>query len=147
MIILSDIDGPIADSSHRSSLTARLPPDWPAIAEAIPRDKPNKPLIMLLRLFVQRGHVVHFLSGRGESTREATEAWFKSYGVPYHALLLRADDDARTQVLLKRDLVRPYNRSRVLFALEDNTRVVQLYRGLGIQTLQTSPIDATPPRM
>lgn len=144
MIITSDLDGVLADNTHRAGQLAANPPDWQAVAEAIPHDKPVMPLILMLRLFAARGHVIHILTGRAETTRAATEAWLDKYAVPYHALRMRADDDARPQVLLKRDFIRPYNKARVLFSLEDNPRVVALYRAAGLLTLQPRLTDLTP---
>lgn len=123
---------------------ATNPPDWQAVAEAIKRDRPVFPLILMLRLFAQRGHVIHFITGRAEATREATTQWLDTYKVPYHAIRMRPNDDTRPQLFLKRDIIRPYNRSRVLLALEDNPKVVKLYRSLGLLTLQPRLLDATP---
>lgn len=136
MILVSDLDGTLANIQHRLPLTRADVIDWRAVSAAIPNDKPIVPMIGLLRLHVARGHIVHLMSGRSEETRAATVAWLARYQVPWHALRLRPAGDRSPNWQLKLGWLRTYPRQRVLFALDDNPYACRIFARLGVLPLQ-----------
>ncbi len=139
-----DIDGTVADCSHRLHHIQKEPRDWDAFYGACAGDAPIK---YLLRIADRLAHFepVIFVSGRREECRDATEAWLQQY--LFHAwptkVYLRpiddhSDDDALKIELLK--LVRADGFEPIM-AFEDRKRVVDAWRAAGIPCAQVAPGD------
>lgn len=83
------------------------------------------------------------MSGRKESTRELTEKCLNRDGVWFDDLFMRADDDNRSDDLVKHDLfwehVAPnYN---VRFVIDDRAQVCRMWQRIGIKVLNVAGID------
>lgn len=144
MLIISDIDGVIADVTNRLSLLRQNPIDWDSVNAKIPFDRPVVGTIEMLRALAARGHLVHLFTGRAESTRDETEIWLQKWRVPYNDLIMRPDDDFSPNYALKRIWIRRYTPQRILFALDDSPTVITIYRQLGLLAMQVRTVDATP---
>lgn len=144
MIIISDIDGCLADITNRLSLLRQTPIDWAAVATKIPYDRPVRGMHEVLRALAARGHLVHLFTGRSEVTRDATIDWLKTWKVPFNDLVMRPLDDFSPNYMLKRDWIRQYSPQRILFALDDSPATITLYRQMGFLALQARTVDATP---
>jgi hydroxymethylpyrimidine pyrophosphatase-like HAD family hydrolase len=110
VIIVVDLDGTVADNSHREGFIQGNQKDWDAFyrPELIAKDK----LIMgaregLVKLTHNRNHKVIFLTGRPERTRRVTEDWIETYIWPVFAgeLIMRGDTDRRKAHDYKRSKV------------------------------------------
>lgn len=84
-----------------------------------------------------------FLSGRGEEHRAETEAWLEANGWSLHingvsGPFMRPEGDRRPDFKVKADLFEEHVRGKfnVKFALDDRNQIVDLWRGMGIKTLQ-----------
>ena len=136
-IVIVDIDGTLSDSRHREPLIETH--GWDAFHAASPADAPIETVITLLR---HGSHSIWALTGRPEKYRAITNRWLVEHDVPIDLLLMRPDNDYRSAADVKRDLLlfqfqdEATIRDRVVFALEDNAKVVEVLRGLGILTLQ-----------
>ena len=104
MISVFDIDGVLADASHRQHFLQSRPKDWQAFFSAVGADAPIERGIALARQAQSTGAVV-LVSGRPESTRSETAAWMARHGVEHDRLVLRADGDFRSAAVAKAELV------------------------------------------
>lgn len=144
MIVISDIDGCLADITNRLSLLRQTPIDWAAVNNKIPFDRPVRGTIEILRALAARGHIINLFTGRAETTRGATEQWLNTWKIPYNELVMRPDDDQSPNYALKREWVRKYSPGRVLFILDDSPAAITLYRQMGFLAMQVRTVDATP---
>jgi len=80
-------------------------------------------------------------SGRNEAHRGATAEWLARQGVRYHELLLRRDGDRRSDVVAKQEMIAGVDKGKVLFVVEDRSRVVEMWRAEGLVCLQCAPGD------
>lgn len=134
--IVIDLDGTLADIDHRLPLIRRSPPNYEAFFAAVGDDRLNGWCRELMRAFRGRYRVV-LVSGRPERTRSESEAWLRRQDVPYDDLILvRADGDFRPDDFLKRSWLRQYRPERILFAVDDRQRVVDMWRTEGVVCLQ-----------
>jgi hypothetical protein len=78
-------------------------------------------------------------SGRSEEHRKETIRWLKQQNVSYHELWLRRDGDRRSDVTVKREMLDLIDKSKVLFVVEDRSRVVEMWRSEGLVCLQCAP--------
>ena len=141
-IVLCDLDGTLSDAEHRLHHVRGKRRDYESFFAAAGEDAPMEPVITLVQALAAQGHQIHIVSGRRDDTRAATERWLEEHGVPYHRLLLRPyDDRTPDHILKKRWFDADYRGKEILLALEDRSRVVSMYRELGVTCLQVAEGD------
>lgn len=143
MIFLVDIDGTLADASHRvHHITTQEPKDWNAFYAGIPEDKPIFQVITIVRALSKAGHNIHLVTGRPDNTRDITSAWLQKFRIPYGLLLMRKEGDHRKDSEVKSELIDlafSMISPEDMVAIEDRNQVVEMYRARGIKTLQVAP--------
>ena len=137
-IILVDIDGTLADNTHRQHHINKEKPDWPSFFNDMEQDTPILPIIELVAELWTGGYKVILVTGRPDSHREQTEAWLEQHQITYDKLLMRTAGDLRPDTEVKAELIHFIDLTRVRFALEDHSRLAKMYRGLGIMCLVVS---------
>ncbi len=148
MLYIFDIDGTLADLSHRLHHIEKTPKDWGSFHEACVDDKLIVPVAEVLRALHPTNTVV-FSTARPHSTFEATWNWLTTNGLAWEAtdnLYMRKSTDHRHAGIIKsenldRILLRlPLPLSDII-AFEDHTPVVEMYRARGIRTFQVDRGD------
>ena len=126
--VLCDIDGTLADNTNRG------PYDWAKVES----DELIVPTADALVAFAARGDRIILVSGRGEDVREGTERWLAAHGVKYDELWMRKAGDTRADDIVKSELFDAHVRHRfaVRVVLDDRSRVVALWRRLGLTCWQ-----------
>lgn len=83
------------------------------------------------------------MSGRDESCRSETKEWLDRHEIWYDHLFMRPDGDMRPDNIVKSELFDKYVRDNfdVKFVLDDRNQVVDMWRAMGIKTLQVAPGD------
>jgi predicted kinase len=122
---LVDIDGTVAD------LAGRDPYDESLVGD----DRPNSPVIAVVRALHSTGYHIVFCSGRTEASRTATAAWLDAHvGVPYDGLYLRPSGDQRRDTVVKAELFDKHigHAFRIVAVLEDRASVVAMWRARGL---------------
>jgi hypothetical protein len=138
-IVIFDIDGTLADVSERIHHLRKKPKDWNAFFGGMAQDKAIHSLVRLCNLLYASGIQILLCSGRSEEHRDETIAWLAEKGVNYHTLLLRKDHDRRSDTIVKREMLAAIDKSKVLFVVEDRSRVVEMWRSEGLVCLQCAP--------
>lgn len=138
-IVIFDIDGTLADVSERIHHVRKKPKNWPAFFQGMAQDKAIHSMVRLCNILYESGLQIILCSGRSEEHREETVKWLARQGVNYHALLLRKDNDRRTDSIVKREMLADRDKSKILFVVEDRSRVVEMWRSEGLVCLQCAP--------
>lgn len=138
-LVIFDIDGTLADISERVHHVKRKPKNWNAFNAGMAQDKAIHSMVRLCNILYDAGLRIVLCSGRSEENRPETEAWLNQHGVNYHELLLRKDDDHRQDAVVKREILRELDKSKILFVVEDRSRVVEMWRSEGLVCLQCAP--------
>jgi len=138
-LVIFDIDGTLADISERVHHIRKKPRNWNAFNAAMAQDKANHSMIRLCNILYAAGLHIILCSGRNEANRPETVEWLARQGVPYHELLLRKDEDYRSDAIVKREILQGLDKSKILFVLEDRSRVVEMWRSEGLTCLQCAP--------
>ena len=130
--IICDLDGTLADNSHRS----------PYDASTADQDKVNESVESLLRL-IMTSHDgdnldinIIFLSGRDSKYREVTNRFLKKIRWLHQgpsgnfSLYMRVEGDTRKDYIVKKELYEQHIKQRynVLFWLDDRNQVVDMVR-------------------
>jgi putative acid phosphatase of HAD superfamily subfamily IIIB len=138
-IVIFDIDGTLADVSERIHHVKKKPKNWNAFFQGMAQDKAIHSMVRLCNTLYESGIRILLCSGRNEEHRPQTVQWLAQQGVNYHELILRRDGDMRSDTVAKREMLAGIDRSKILFVVEDRSRVVEMWRSEGLVCLQCAP--------
>lgn len=138
-IVICDIDGTLADISHRVHHITKSPKDWDSFfqPELIIADKCIEATRKILNNLPGEIYII-LLTGRMEKHRSPTEHWLEVNRIAYDNLCMRKDDDYRHDDIIKEEVLNSLDKKRVLFVIEDRKRVVDMWRRNGIFCFQCS---------
>jgi phosphoglycolate phosphatase-like HAD superfamily hydrolase len=131
-IAVFDLDGTIADITHRLSLIEYPHKDWPAFFAACVNDKPIPGVIAWMR-YMSQTHRIVILSGRSDEVELETIKWLQKHGVCYDRLLMRKAGDHRPDTTVKKEMIvsSAFPNGKVDFIVDDRPSMIAMWRGLG----------------
>jgi len=147
-----DIDGTLADCSHRLHHIQGESVDWNAFYDACGADKPIPHILGLASILAGEVDIV-FVTGRSERCRDATVDWLRANLPDCFAgwnasdakddLYMRREGDHRPDNIVKSELLDRLiaDGYRPLMAFEDRTQVVKMWRERGIPCAQVAQGD------
>jgi phosphoglycolate phosphatase-like HAD superfamily hydrolase len=118
-LALFDLDGTLADSSHRQRFLERTPRDWDAFFAAAPQDPPLAEGVALALRSAEECEV-GYLTGRPERCRRDTVAWLAAQGLPEGRIWMRRDNDRRPARTTKLEVLKQLARDREVRVLVDD---------------------------
>jgi hypothetical protein len=112
--------------------------DWDKYHALSVYDPPIIELMLLAKQLIAQGFALVLCTGRPEKYRIDTDTWMTEHGIDYKILYMRDDNDLSPSHILKLKLL---DRLRaegytIWFAIEDQTRVVEMWRENGVICLQ-----------
>lgn len=143
-LAIFDLDGTLADIEHRLHFIARKPKRWDRFFRACVDDAPNAPLIELAQTLHGSGWEIWIWSGRSDAVRTQTEAWLATHVGIEAPLRMRRDGDHQADVTLKESwllALKPADRARLRFIVDDRASVVAMWRSHGLTCLQCAEGD------
>ena len=149
-IVVFDLDGTLADGTHREHHLHRpegdsRPKDWDAYFAACRDDAPIGHIIELYWYYRQRRDIkVEIWTGRIDQYRQDTIDWLQEHlGGRLHSLTMRQILDRTADDELKRRWLHNARADgyEVALAFEDRARVVAMWRAEGVPCLQVAPGD------
>lgn len=139
-IILCDIDGTVADNDHRQGLLEKFD-DWDNFFSGLVNDKPIHQIIELINIDHLNGLDIVFITGRPERYRQLTVDWLKEFFDFELKILMRADADKRSKMIVKREMVNnSVYRDRVIKVYENDDDLVSLWRQMNFNTIDINLI-------
>ncbi len=157
-VVICDLDGTIADCTHRLPLV-KIPhpdskgfkPDWDAFFDACVEDKPIQPIIELVRGLYKLGYRIVFLSGRSDRVLDKTVQWLSFHGFypgeNYEYLGMRKHGDHRPDDIVKLELLSELmvkmviNHEDIFCVIDDRSIVCEMWRKQGLTCLQVAKVD------
>lgn len=156
--VIFDIDGTIADCSHRLHFIqppaglihfkkdeTDWKPDWDAFYDACAEDKPIIPVIDLCNIVgCLANRDIIFITGRPERMKNPTLTWImKRTALKYCSIYMRKDGDHRPDWQVKREIYETQIKDKydVIGVFEDRDQCVQMWRELGLQCYQVNKGD------
>jgi len=140
-VFLVDIDGTIADSTHRLHLIANHPKKWDEFFEACDQDPVVRQVLeVVIGLYVE--YEVLFITGRPEKIRAKTEKWLREVWFAEPKVLMRPEGDHRDDTVVKLELWQKFKAEHpdweVEGVFEDRPRVCRMWREQGFTVYQLS---------
>lgn len=148
--VIFDIDGTLADASHRRHFLEKSPKDWNSFYEGMDKDDAIEPVEFLLMCIKDAIHFrelpveIIFCTGRPERYREITERWLEQkLDIYNHRILMRKEGDFRADDIVKQEMLDQLKAEGfdVFLVFDDRQRVVDMWRRAGIQCCQVAPGD------
>ena len=162
--VIFDLDGTLAiidrRKEHATQSNGKI--NWNEFFNPahIAFDEPNEPVIKLAQMFKQQGFEILIFSGRNDRMWERTVEWLEWNDVPFDLLVMRPDKfQGRTwpvaesnpatpdmrfmpdEILKKHMLDTFVDIDDVFLVVDDRQKVVDMWRGLGLNTFQVAPGD------
>ena len=134
--VICDVDGTIAEISHRLKYMTGPEKNWNKAFSLIPQDSVRQEILDQLNQDINDGCHIVMVSARSESNREATENWFRANRIPFTTLLMRNNGDFRDDVEVKRDILNKFFiRDRIVKVYDDRLRVIQMWEEEGFNVV------------
>lgn len=138
-----DLDGTLADCSHRLLHIQKEPKDWRAFFADCHRDVPIDHAGRLCRALEKDAGVV-FVSARSDECREATENWIeRRIAIRAPKVWMRRAGDYRDDSLIKIELLADMRAEgfEPIMVFDDRDRAVGAWRAAGVPCAQVAPGD------
>ena len=145
-IYICDIDGTIADISHRLHFIQKRPADWNGFFAACVGDSPIPEVIETIKLLERGGAYIAMVTGRSSAIQNETEDWLFKHGIVYDCLFMREAGDHRQDNIVKAELLDKaiaYFKEfgwtpQIAGVFEDRKQVVDMYRSRGLRVFQVA---------
>jgi hypothetical protein len=138
MRIIADLDGTIADATHRLHHITKPEKDWDSFFAEVGGDEPIYPIIALLGVMSEAGVKIDIVTGRSAVAMRDTIRWLERNSVPCDRLHMRKEGDRRPDHVVKKEWLDANGTDGILFVLEDRARVVKMWRDAGLRALQVA---------
>lgn len=146
MDIICDIDGTVADCTHRLHWILSKPKNWKAFFAGTSGDSPIQETIDVITALHNQNSRIIFCSARNEENRSATNVWLYRHVGSWtinSPLYMRPHNDHRLDEIVKQELLDKiradgYNPTLVF---DDRSRVVAMWRRNGIKCFQVCEGD------
>jgi len=134
VISIFDIDGVLADASHREHHVTTKPKNWDAFFDEVGGDDVIEEGRQRLLEESARNEIV-LLTGRPERCRADTVAWLEANGMGTPTVHLRPDSDRRPAAIFKAGLIRSIGSpEEVVVVIDDDDSVLERLAGMGYHT-------------
>lgn len=135
-----DIDGTIADCSHRIRHITNTPKDWRTFFSLCHADSPISHIIELAQRLALSTAIV-YVSGRSDECKNETREWLDRHKLPYGPIYMRRSGDHRDDDIVKVELLAQLRTDgyEPIMAFDDRDRVVATWRANGIPCAQVAP--------
>ena len=136
--IIFDVDGTLMNIDHRKHWVQDKPKNWKQFMADMVKDTPRKEIFAIALEAKKNGHRIIVSSGRNERDRALTTKQLNSEGLFPDIFLMRADDDFRSDDLVKKDLLGQMKDAgfNPTLAIDDRNQVVDMWRANGIPCYQ-----------
>jgi FMN phosphatase YigB (HAD superfamily) len=142
-VFLFDLDGTLADCTHRLHFIKQEKKDWKAFFSACVDDTLIEDVAWFARLLGSIGSTVVYMSGRSDEVRQQTEDWLEINNLPFGLLYMRKAGDHRPDYIVKSELLDEVLKMFPAIAgvFDDRQRVVDMYRKRGLRVYQVAEGD------
>lgn len=127
-----DIDGVLADPSHRLHFIEGRPKNWRGFFSQSHSDPPLAEGVETVRQLIDDGVGIVYVTGRPDYLRRVTAKWLEQQGLPADVLFMRTRGDFRPAPEVKLGVYRRISTEfHIEVIVDDDERVVQVLREAG----------------
>lgn len=135
-VIICDIDGTVADLSHRLHHVKKEKPDWLSFFAEMSQDTPKSEVLsQVARHSRQEEAMVIFVSARPENYRKETEDWITKH-FSKSKIIMRPANDTREDQIVKEEIYNKYLKNLNIIAVyDDRPRVIRMWESKGLHVI------------
>ena len=140
MDFICDVDGTVADLTHRRHYLDQKPKNWKMFYANISNDIPILPVIETIQALYVARHRIIFCTGRPEDYRAETTGWLSQHVTQPKFLYMRTRNDFRDDATIKLELLQRIRSDGFdpRMAFDDRDRVVKMWRDQGLICAQVN---------
>jgi predicted kinase len=134
-IVVCDIDGTVADLTHRLEYARGEKKDWKKFFSLLSEDTPRHDVYKAAdALAVVNDAALIFVSARPEDYRAETEQWLWKNNMNFSALIMRRKGDKRQDTDVKSDIYNRYLKQySIVRVFDDRPSVIRMWREKGLE--------------
>lgn len=137
--VIFDVDGTLADGSHRTKWLLVEPKNWKAWYAELDRDLP---IAQVVQKFKQLHAIydIFIITGRSDDYRDQTYKWLHNH-LPMEGvtLYMRKGDDYRPDYIIKAEIAKTIMQTHnIVEVYEDRQSVVKMWQDLGVFVFDVS---------
>ncbi len=138
--IICDLDGTLADITHRLKYAKGEEKDWDKFFSFISADNLRLEVVDILLKYETEGYDIILVSARPDTYRQATRIWLAGCmnGYPlWKTLIMRKGNDKRPDVEVKKQILDTYFPDKTLIhkVIDDRPRVISMWRENGLDVI------------
>src|ERR1700690_1313064 len=141
MIYIFDIDGTLADCTHRLGFINEKPANWVGFFAACVNDEPIPEIIQVAKSLAGCAKIV-MVRGRSDVVRNQTLDWMSELSIPCDCLMMREAGDHREDSIVKAELLddlrETFPDEQIAGVFEDRKQVVDMSRAKGLRVFQVA---------
>lgn len=130
-IVICDIDGTIADGTHREHHLAGDRKDWKTYYSKLHDDLPIEWVMEKLD-DLKEDHTILMVSGRPDTYGKETLVWLRRFAVPFDHLFMRAGSDRREDSIIKKEILDRLPKEQIVKVFDDRPRVCRMWESEGL---------------
>ena len=139
-IILCDIDGTVADNSHRQHFLEGKK-DWDDFFDALDLDEPIYEIINKMNDEHNQGREIIFLTGRPERYRDPTENWLKQYFNFPLRVVMRPNDNKKNKLLTKKEMFEQnFNIDEIFYVIDNDEDLLNMWTDMQLKVVGVTDI-------
>lgn len=125
-MVICDIDGTIADCSHRMKYIDGKVKDWDKFFSEVGKDSTINDVIRIIRKYNSEGKRIILVTGRNEDCRKQTTEWLHKNNIPFFALLMRTSGDRKEDYVVKCNILESYfkDHNKIIKIIDDRPQVI-----------------------
>jgi predicted kinase len=135
-IWIFDVDGTLADSSHRAQAFLNIPSgdegvlrnEWDKFFAASADDNPIEAVQKWAQEVYRSGDTVVICSGRSDDYCDVTTEWLDKHKIPFHHILMRRRGDKREDYIVKNELLNILPKQQIVAIVDDRQQVIDMWR-------------------
>lgn len=133
-IVIVDIDGTIADGTHREGFLKGERKDWKSYFERCTLDSPIEFVIDMVRT-LDWDHTICIVSGRPDTYQFETMEWLDRYGVPYDYIFMRPGNLKSPDTEIKKAILDKMPKYLVKAVFDDRPSVLEMWGEQGLKNV------------
>lgn len=137
--VLCDIDGTIADCTHRQMyVQGDGQKDWKNFFALMDEDTPIESTLKLVMEYKEKGHDIILLTARPEDYREMTEEWVARHtDIDPLTIIMRNSGDKRPDSEVKQQMFELYFKDKypIETMIDDRPVVIRMWESIGVPVI------------